>query len=902
MLQTEKILNEFGLTIEEAETILQSNVFSTLQALQDASGPSLGLQVNALDDNIVLYLSKPSVQAILEENRKEPIVVSSSGADLDVPVIDLGDFDIDIPDMDIRVVDSDAPVAPPKAKADEETPDVPEPEVKKIMARGIEFKGVPASTFFLEVLGDKLPMVDSNGALTADLGSVVVTGSYEVSLAGVGAMDLSDELMTIRFASLDADALSDATPESLNGVGGIAIDVDPAELSLKTDEISKFYETQQYLVGGKQVNTSFASISASLDTLDLELKLDDETQVKRDERIVFPVGKGLDPEATWRSNFVIAPKSLYALANCEDFFQVSVASYNYITNYCEGNDLEHLRIFEVGGDHLNVPYNNTPNVTISSRKITNDAFSARVDNLVASAVEGNGKLIQVGFTPNLPKEVGYSETDNVTKLGGYMVYVNPLTTTTFYIPALIVNYFDKYYNLTHLTAGTNAFKRHYTIFFKGGDSTLGFMMLKEKHCIAASPARLLGENPVKARAENKARYATMYEAKTDIESYYGITAQFLGNVVEPPKVERPQEEAKEEKGKSPLETFMEQRDATEQMLELLSMTDAAESTLEALRAEIETLNYFIDLQGPQPDTEASDAPSEPEVDTEAIDIVDTSEADLELGDMAIGNEQEVVPTPSANDPIVEDITDAQVEAIETSDDPEMGDQIDADITEVSTDDLDIDVDFAKGGTTRNYTIHLSKDLGLDDEFKYHVFANGKVVGCNTKKECQEVIALAKQGSIEFAEGGRPNPTKHIKVYYSEDNGYGHFSSEEVIESSKDVEEVREKWKSIMIGNPDIGSYQIVEVKSDGSERKVPSKFHGFATGGQLTGTLEEARKAVKAMSDDDVAKTLVDVIFSSLDSMEYDTTEEEALVEARKDIEHSRDLLVKILKEASTKA
>lgn len=846
MLQTEKILNEFGLTIEEAETILQSNVFSTLQALQDASGPSLSLQVNALDDNIVLYLSKPSVQAILEENRKEPIVVSASGADLDVPVIDLGDLDIDIPDMDIRVVDSDAPVAPPKAKADEETPDVPEPEVKKIMARGIEFKGVPASTFFLEVLGDKLPMVDSNGALTADLGSVVVTGSYEVSLAGVGAMDLSDELMTIRFASLDADALSDATPESLNGVGGIAIDIDPAELSLKTDEISKFYETQQYRVGGKQVNTSFASISASLDTLDLELKLDDETQVKRDERIVFPVGKGLDPEATWRSNFVIAPKSLYALANCEDFFQVSVASYNYITNYCEGNDLEHLRIFEVGGDHLNVPYNNTPNVTISSRKITNDAFSARVDNLVASAVEGNGKLIQVGFTPNLPKEVGYSETDNVTKLGGFMVYVNPLTTTTFYIPALIVNYFDKYYNLTHLTAGTNAFKRHYTIFFKGGDSTLGFMMLKEKHCIAASPARLLGENPVKARAENKARYATMYEAKTDIESYYGITAQFLGNLVEPPKVERPQEEAKEEKGKSPLETFMEQRDATEQMLELLSMTDAAESTLEALRAEIETLNYFIDLQGPQADTEPSDAPSEPEVDTEAIDIVDTSEADLELGDMAIGNEQEVVATPSANDPIVEDITDAQVEAVETADDPEMGDQIDADITEVSTDDLDIDIDFAKGG--------------------------------------------------------RPNPTKHIRVFFVHRNQFGYELEDEVIESTKDVEEVREKWQNEMMNDPDLITYQIIEVKADGSERKVPSKFHGYAKGGQLTGTLEEARKAVKAMSDDDVAKTLVDVIFSSLDSMEYDTTEEEALVEARKDIEHSRDLLVKILKEASTKA
>ena len=44
--------------------------------------------------------------------------------------------------------------------------------------------------------------------------------------------------------------------------------------------------------------------------------------------------------------------------------------------------------------------------------------------------------------------------------------------------------------------------------------------------------------------------------------------------------------------------------------------------------------------------------------------------------------------------------------------------------------------------------------------------------------------------------------------------------------------MREKWKSEMINDPDLISYQIVEVKMDGSEKKVPSKFHGFAEGGR----------------------------------------------------------------------
>ena len=185
--------------------------------------------------------------------------------------------------------------------------------------------------------------------------------------------------------------------------------------------------------------------------------------------------------------------------------------------------------------------------------------------------------------------------------------------------------------------------------------------------------------------------------------------------------------------------------------------------------------------------------------------------------------------------------------------------------------------------------------------------------------------------------------KHIRVFFVHRNQFGYELEDEVIESTKDVEEVREKWQNEMMNDPDLITYQIIEVKADGSERKVPSKFHGFAKGGKTMndkvsdkirllrkegkpqeqavaialsmrdeGKLEKggkiseaidlAKEAVKAMSDEEVATTLVDVIFSSLDSLEVDTTEDEALAEARKDIEHSRNLLMNILDEAQTPA
>jgi len=1174
MLNTTKILNEYGLTIEEAEKILQSDIFRQLLDLQENSGGEMVFQVNTLDDTIVRYLKSPEVAQILESNRKEPIQEQSM---VDVELggfddsIDLGDFDIELGDYDVRIVDDVSEGEKPKSKA-------PSKPKEKPMGTTIVFRGVGASVFFLEIAGEQVPQLDSNGSLVVTKDKVTIKAKYQVDFGTLSTLMLNDELMDLTFMAEDKSVLSENTPQKINGIEGEKVNIElsemKAEIAMNSGEITPFYTTQEYQVGGTNVNTSFSAISNATDEID-----------KGDsDRIVYPVGKALHPDSTWRSNFYISPKSLYGLANCEDFFQVSVASYNYMTNYCEGNDLEQLRIFETGGDHLNVPFNNTRNETITSRKISNDAFAQRVNTITKDAMETNDTLVLVGFTPNLPKEVKYKAIDTISRKGGYMVYVNPATSVVFYIPSVVANYFAKFYNISSVAAGTNANKKHYTILFKSGDNVMGFMLLEQKHCLSASPSRLLPDNPHETIEKSRATHLSEFRNKIDIEQFMNEVAVFVGDVVEPPKFEKPQEEVDiqvdvpeqekpkaepkveaQEKPKSALQEFQEQLEASQELLELLAGGD--EETLQALRDQIEVLEFFISQE---PD--------------ESITIEPTNDEEVELGIELLNNDQEILPNPSADDPIAEAIIEEEVEEVKEQSEPEvavedededfeielakggmLGDKVvdlifvmgsfpdgkeffevqkenvvqkvqdawakddhglkdftifakladgqeveipkmerggrldeedikdrlydmgvdyedlmenagldldaiqdqylgfvydsatntwgmgyakggkvkrggrkmaqgglaihfDDDYTNkdeienllmsktymgdneyltdygssfyVYSDDIspigvrdayesiieegyDENVElelFAKGGKTGKYTIHLSKDLGLDDEFKYHVVGpDGGVIGCQTKKECQEIISLAKRGMIEMEKGGKVGGDELVRKYNEIKQQGGYMNCELFCILMKDGASFKEFDKLpfegvdklqegdvLQFGDDEIPRHfaiyldgdRVLEVEQWGAsprehslsdnldyyyeisavyrepdsqlakggktmDDKVSDKIRllrkegkpqnqavaialsmrdsgKLASGGQTKKVLDNAKKAVADMSDAEVAETLVDVLFSSLEAFEYETTEADALKEAKKDIDHSRKLLINILEEATS--
>ena len=89
MLKTEKILNKYGLTFSEAETLLQITALSSLLKAKEKGGDGL-IQVATFDDSVVQYLESNEVKEILEANKKEPIV-DSVDEDLDLDL----DFDLD---------------------------------------------------------------------------------------------------------------------------------------------------------------------------------------------------------------------------------------------------------------------------------------------------------------------------------------------------------------------------------------------------------------------------------------------------------------------------------------------------------------------------------------------------------------------------------------------------------------------------------------------------------------------------------------------------------------------------------------------------------------------------------------------------------------------------------------
>ena len=116
MLKTEKILNDYGLSTEEAEALLEVDVISSLMKAKDEGGDALALQVATIDEGVAQYLNRQEVKEILEENRKEPIGVDDD-LDFDLEEIDFDDIDLDeADDYDIRITDTDASPPPMREK------------------------------------------------------------------------------------------------------------------------------------------------------------------------------------------------------------------------------------------------------------------------------------------------------------------------------------------------------------------------------------------------------------------------------------------------------------------------------------------------------------------------------------------------------------------------------------------------------------------------------------------------------------------------------------------------------------------------------------------------------------------------------------------------------------------
>jgi hypothetical protein len=440
-----------------------------------------------------------------------------------------------------------------------------------------------------------------------------------------------------------------------------------------------------------------------------------------------------------------------------------------------------------------------------------------VGSIIGDSYTKNERLYQVGFTQILPKEVQYDRVDNLSEKAGYFVFASPNSSRVFYIPAVVYNYFDKFYGTKEVRSSMIPNSDLFTLFFMDDDDVKGFIMIDKKNAPSGAPARLLPTNPDAYLQTIVGENALAFSEKVDIESKEAL--EFMGEIKTRPESEEP----------SLRDIFEEQIALFEQALEFMDEGED-DDEIAALRDAIEGARLMID-----DDTEEQ---AEEEI-IESIDAI--PDENDELGQVSVANDQEILPTPSADDLEVEEVIAEEKEDVLEADDDELDldlndleisqvrlseedikdklDEMGVDYNEimeegVSNDlndiqqeylgyDYDADTNtwsmgFAKGGKTMNdkvsdkirllrkegkpqdqavaialsmldkgelahggtthvsYEIVKSEDIGLDaKEFKYHVLSSqGNTLGCQTMKECREVISLAKQGSIELGKGGK----------------------------------------------------------------------------------------------------------------------------------------------------
>ena len=973
MLNTEKLLNQYGLTLEEAEQLLQTDIISQLMSVRDTGGAAITQQLPLIDASVVGYLNGDEVKAILEANAKDPIEDVDVGGfeDLEIDTtfdIDSGDLD----DFDLRVTDIDVgdlgDLGELGDEAQEEQPPVvvaPVKEAKKepTTIEAYKISGVDVADFLLTLGADDVPQVNSEGALVLKANGITMKATYVDDFVMLSTMPLNSEKVDVTFMSDNPDV--DFEGYKFAGKEGEFIRIDPSELKMSLEEVSAVFDSQQYAVDNTEANISFDGVTTMIESIE-------KFNAEFTSKMVLPLGVAIDSNMTRASQFFIDPVTMYDLANCDTFFKAAVASRMYITNYCEANDLEHLRIFELGGEHLNVPLARFVGSTISDQTIVDNAFSERVGKLVTPSTQTNQRLMEVGFAPAVPKDVAYNRIDSLSDVAGFMVYVSKDSSEVVYIPSVVVNYFEKYYGDLDLFIGSNKQGKYRVVMFNtpSTNTMQGFYMLDADKVKTAKPARLLPTNPEATKEKVMAEHADAFTNKIDLAAEMGMDIIYLGDVREQPEVSievSPLDEqiattaSEQEVSGGAIADLQKQIGLNEEALSIMTIGED-DDLIAVLQGEIDFLKDMI--------SEFGGGTSDEEVLEAQVENL-AEETDLELGEMKVGNDQEILPTPSADDPVVEEITDMEAEAIEgddydfeveLADEPSMEadddveveemDEVEAELEIDEDDDIevnpaptfedededfdiegdidlgDIDLDFAKGGAVPPrktsmrkvmegvrksdggpYTAMAWMGTRLDEQrlIRYPQEVPLAVEKLrndfpNSRIEVEDVTGRifyvgTPTREVSFAKGGRPNPTKHIRVDYVYRNQFGYELEDDVIESTKDVEEVREKWKYEMMNDPDLITYQIIEVKADGSERKVPSKFHGFAKGGSVAPPVRDVQKTIEAMTDVEVADKLTKLMYQSLESAEYEMSEGDAYQYALDNIDDARRYLIEIVTE-----
>ena len=855
MLESVRIIEQYGIEPSKADELLGIDVFQKLIEMRNRKDDRDVLKMDVIDKNLVDYLNKSEVKEMLESNRGDVATIEageiggldiSGGLDLGA-LTNMADFDIrvldtsDLPPIDIATDFPDLPDVIEEG-ADEETPEAPtvidttpsKPE--DIGKFSLTFEDVEISQFLINYSGNKVPLTDDQGHLVINHGETIWSARYYEDFPRLKTMPVSGEMVQVTVFSKDRQALVD---KRMGDKMGMLQEVESIPSTDGYEDASLLFDTQQYIKENTPITLSFNAVTAMLTQIE-------EEGFSLVPTLSLPHGVAIQSDTTLASLFYIKPKTMYDLANCDEFYQVFVSGNNYMTNYCEANDLEHLRIFEIGGNHLDVPMKNAPDSSIMSKLTSDTAFQERLDKIVSPSLSEFVDLKIVGFAPSVPKQYGYNKIDNLSERAGYLVHVNPINSEIYYIPTVVVNYFEKYYQgVTPVVGGASGSAKYQVIFFMRDDDIEGFYLIDRTRIALGTPSKIYPLEADKRTKMLRSKFGAEFANKIDLVEYLATEVEFLGEVREQIlDVERKADDEatstteEVDETQAAIDDLKRQKAEFEQGIDLMDASEDAD-----LIAEMQTHIAIIN------DTlkELGEVVGESDGEKAIVEAMEETPETDELAEMAEGNDQEFLPIPTVDNEVVGDIIEMEGMA------SDLDMNLDLNLGEMQVEEVEDEEDAREGDDVEDVLIDEMPDIPEGTE----IYGYPEVEDDEEDDE-EEEDALFRGVNKEKIEN------------FIEDMAESNW-------------EDFEKLKDEMDESPE-SSEDDEELDDD-----------DFAKGGKTKPT--DIRGIVDAMTDDDVASKIVDILYNDLGYGDYEQTEGEAYQEALRNIEDSRKALMEIMEE-----
>ena len=484
MVKSQEILSGYGVSLSELGAIFP-DLRELVELAQQPSTLATSGTLQSIDLQLAAFLTSPSaIKKLKTLQKKQPKAEDQVEAVVEQleKLGGLGDSLISFDEF--------------KKYTSEGVQEVETPTQKLLHTK--TYAGIDISAFLTDLSGEAIPMVSEDLNLILRRDGLVIQAKWsddfkaqiQVSTSTILPLSgLKVEVVVSSYKKMDV--------ESFNYAG-----IDAATFSEESELPQKDLESELTSLFSSE---GIGEDSYSFDEVAMDIEsLNSEGLMKWD----FPNGITLHPHYTQLSNFFYTPSYLYSLEDCDRFEQVGLDSGSYTTNTCDSAKTHRLLIYERGGNHLNAKVAGMDE-SISNSADVDEQFVEFVAPTLNLAFRKASTAYLVGFQPNVKGQESVKD-------GGYFVVGTNGQPNYMFIPAVIYNYFAKYYEFDTIRTYFGK-KSNRIVIFEKSDVVMGYYELPNELIISLNDAtRVFPNSPSATAKEIYGKNASSFTQKVDL--------------------------------------------------------------------------------------------------------------------------------------------------------------------------------------------------------------------------------------------------------------------------------------------------------------------------------------------------------------------------------------------------